>query len=218
MTTADPSPLQGDGPLVETVASEAGAACTRFGGVATVLRGDSTPADDGGRPDLVLVVGSSASLLPRLRGDHTFFAMRTIGRDHPALCVSHGDGDPIELVDPMRVDPSGGTTLEIWHPSVEGDLLAYQLAGGGTEESRLRVLDVAAGEVVDGPIDRVRRAPVAWLPGGQAYYYVRRLAPDLVPPTERRYHRRVYLHRVGTSPDDDVLIFGDGRSKPTTTA
>jgi prolyl oligopeptidase len=151
--------------------------------------------------------------LPRLRGDHTFFALRTIGRDHPALCVSHDGGDPIELVDPMRVDPSGGTTLEIWHPSVEGDLLAYQLAGGGTEESRLRVLDVATGEIVDGPIDRVRRAPVAWLPGGRAYYYVRRLAPELVPPAERRYHRRVYLHRVGTSPDDDVLIFGDGRNK-----
>ena len=45
----------------------------------------------------------------------------------------------------------------------------------------LRVMDVVTGEVVDGPIDRARYSPVAWLPGGEAYYYVRRLAPELVP-------------------------------------
>ena len=48
---------------------------------------------------------------------------------------------------------------------------------GGNEESVLRVMDVATGEPVDGP-DRPRRySPVAWLPGGEAFYYVRRLAP-----------------------------------------
>ncbi len=35
-----------------------------------------------------------------------------------------------------------------------------------------------------------------------------------VPAGEEQYHRRVYLHRVGTEPDtDDVLIFGDGLDK-----
>src|SRR5690606_27482418 len=29
----------------------------------------------------------------------------------------------------------------------------------------------------------------------------------------RQYHRRVYLHRVGTPADEDVLIFGEGRDK-----
>jgi len=40
---------------------------------------------------------------------------------------------------------------------------------------------------------------------------VRRLAPELLPEAERNFHRRVYLHTVGTSPDDDVLVFGAGR-------
>jgi prolyl oligopeptidase len=75
------------------------------------------------------------------------------------------------------------------------------------------VLDVDTGRVVDGPIDRVRRTPVAWLPDGTGFYYVRRRHPDLVPAGEHQYHRRVYLHRLGTDPDDDVLVFGDGRDK-----
>ena len=53
-----------------------------------------------------------------------------------------------------------------------------------------------------GPIDRARYSPVAWLPGGEAFYYVRRLRAELVPADEAQYHRRVWLHRVGTDPDD----------------
>ncbi len=151
--------------------------------------------------------------LPRPRGDRMFFARRGAGREHPVVAVLGADGHPTVLIDPMRIDPTGSTTLEAWHVSVEGDLLAYQLAGGGTEDTRLRVLDVPTGRVVDGPIDRIRRTPVAWLPGGTAFYYVRRLHPDLVPSDERRFHRRVWLHRIGTDPDEDVPVFGRGRDK-----
>src|ERR1700677_1870786 len=119
------------------------------------------------------------------------------------------------LIDLVALDPSGRTTLDAWQPDKEGRLLAYQLSHGGDEESLLRVLDVATGEVVDGPIDRCRYSGVAWLPGGKAFYYVRRLPPDAVPEGEAQYHRRVYLHQVGTSPESDVEVFGAGRDKTT---
>ena len=113
----------------------------------------------------------------------------------------------------MAIDPSGLTTLDAWQPDKEGRLLAYQLSQGGDEESLLRVLDVETGALVDGPIDRCRYSNVAWLPGGKAFYYTRRLPPDAVPEGESQYHRRVYLHQLGTPADEDVLIFGTGRDK-----
>ena len=115
----------------------------------------------------------------------------------------------------MVVDPTGRTTLDSWQPDKEGRSLAYQLSEGGSEESMLRVMDVETGEVVDGPIDRCRYSRIAWLPGGKAFYYTRRLPPDEVPAGEAQYHRRVYLHRVGSPAEDDVLIFGEGRDKTT---
>ncbi|HEY6796449.1 MAG TPA: prolyl oligopeptidase family serine peptidase [Kineosporiaceae bacterium] len=152
--------------------------------------------------------------VPIWRGDRRFVMRREGSAEHSVLTVVDPlpGGDPAErvLIDPMALDPTGLTTLDAWQPTTEGDLIAYQLSQGGTEESVLRVLDVATGEDVDGPIDRARYSPVAWLPGGRAFYYVRRLDPELVPDDERQYHRRVRLHRLGSDPADDVEIFGAG--------
>jgi prolyl oligopeptidase len=153
---------------------------------------------------------------PVWRGERSFFVRRDPGQEHAVLCtrVADGSGAPVEvLVDPMAIDPSGLTTLDAWQPDKEGRLLAYQLSAGGDEESLLRVLDVGTGSVLDGPIDRCRYSNVAWLPGGKAFYYTRRLPPSEVPDGESQYHRRVYLHQVGTPTDEDVLIFGSGRDK-----
>ena len=150
---------------------------------------------------------------PAWRGPRQFFMRRLPGQEHGVLLTA-APGEPGRvLIDPAALDPAGLTTLDFWQPDKEGRLLAFQLSCGGDEESELRVLDVVSGELVDGPIGRCRYSPVAWLPGGKAFYYVRKLPPGQVPPGEEQFHRRVYLHTVGTQADEDVLIFGDGRDK-----
>ena len=42
---------------------------------------------------------------------------------------------------------------------------------------------------------------------------MRRLPPDQVPSGEEQFHRRVYLHTVGTPDESDVEIFGAGLDK-----
>ena len=157
---------------------------------------------------------------PAWRGERCFYTRRDPGAEHGVLCTRLGEGPEQVgteqvLVDPMAIDPSGLTTLDAWQPDKEGRLLAYQLSEGGDEESLLRVIDVTTGSLVDGPIDRCRYSNVAWLPGGKAFYYTRRLPPEAVPEGESQYHRRIYLHQVATPADEDTLIFGDGREKTT---
>ena len=137
------------------------------------------------------------------------------------LCTRLADGPAEVLIDPMAIDPSGLTTLDAWQPDKEGRLLAYQLSEGGDEESLLRVLDVATGSLVDGPIDRCRYSNVAWLPGGKAFYYTRRLPPSEVPgrrepvspaglpAPDRRARRRGRAHlRLGPGQDGLLLHLG----------
>src|SRR3984957_4362655 len=134
----------------------------------------------------LLRVGSVG--LPAWRGTTQFYTRRDPDQEHAVLYVADGvpgadaassagaDAaavtDERALIDLVAIDPSGRTTLDAWQPDKEGRLLAYQLSHGGDEESLLRVLDVATGELVDGPIDRCRYSGVAWLPGGKAFYYV----------------------------------------------
>lgn len=177
---------------------------------------DALPGRDRLRARLGELLGAGSVGSPVWRGDRRFFTRRTAEQEHPVLYTVDPDGDGTEraLVDPMAIDPDGTTTLDGWQPDREGRRLAYKVSHGGDEESLLYVIDVATGKRVDGPIDRVRESSVAWLPGGEAFFYVRRLPVSAVPEGEEQHHRRVYLHQVGAAPDsEDVLIFGAGRDK-----
>jgi prolyl oligopeptidase len=155
------------------------------------------------RDSLAALADAGTISAPVWRGARQFFTRRSPGQDHAVLLTAGPDGAERVLIDPSAPDPTGQTTLDGWFPSWEGDLMAYLLSAGGTEESVLQVMDVTTAETVDGPIDRTTHSVVAWLPGGAAFYYRRRPAPggDGTGP-------RIYLHRVGTSPDHDALVFG----------
>ncbi|MFI7698515.1 prolyl oligopeptidase family protein [Nonomuraea sp. NPDC049480] len=126
---------------------------------------------------------------PVWRGDRRFHLRQSTSQEHPVLYC-----DDTPILDPMTLDLTGLTTLDDWQPDLEGRRVAYQISRSGDEKADLYVLDVASGAVVDGPIGGCRYSPVAWLPGGEAFYYV-------------RFHEGVFLHR----PDgDDRPIFTRG--------
>jgi len=151
--------------------------------------------------------------VPWIRGGRAFFLRRRADQQHPVLLVREPDGRERVLVDPSGLSDDDTVTLDGWYPSLEGTRLAYLLSQGGDEEASLWVLDVDSGTAVEGPIDRTRYCPLAWLPGGEEFFYGRRLAPNAVPEGEAAFHRRVWRHRVGTDPVGDTLVFGEGRDK-----
>ncbi|MER7251587.1 prolyl oligopeptidase family serine peptidase [Kribbella sp. NPDC000426] len=128
-------------------------------------------------------VGSVST--PVWRGGRCFTLRREPGRQ-PVLFV-----DETPLIDPKQLDPTGPTTLDAWQPSPDGTKLAYQLSRGGDERSTLSILDITTGQLIDGPLDGCRYSPVAWLPDGSAFYYVR--------------FRQVRRHRLG-DPDDTTIL------------
>jgi prolyl oligopeptidase len=174
---------------------------------------DGRPGRDAARRRLERLLAAGLVSVPVVRGELAFFERRRGDQQHPVLLVREPDGSERPLVDPSALADDDTVTLDGWVPSLEGERLAYFLSSGGDEEASLLVLDVATGELVEGPIDRTRYCPLAWLPGGKAYYYGRRLPANAVPEGEAAFHRRIWRHRVGTDPDGDELVFGEGRDK-----
>ncbi|WP_309113818.1 prolyl oligopeptidase family serine peptidase [Saccharothrix sp.] len=170
---------------------------------------DAQPGRDALGERLAELMRTGSVGTPVWRAGRAFYTRRGPEQDFPVLYVLE-NGEERVLLDVTALDPSGRTTLDRWSPSLEGTRLAYQVSVGGDEHSLLHVLDVATGELVEGPIDRCRYSPVGWLPGGEEFFYVRRVDPELVPEDERQFHRRVWRHRVGTDPAQDVNVHGDG--------
>ncbi|MFB7982791.1 prolyl oligopeptidase family serine peptidase [Streptomyces vinaceus] len=146
---------------------------------------------------------------PVWRGARRFFMQRRAGQEHAVLRLADPGGIECALLDPMTLDPTGRTTLDSWQADTAGGRLAYQISVGGDRDSRLYVMDVDTGALLEGPITGCRQSPVAWLPGGEKFYYVRSSLAGS-SSGENRYHRRVYLHTIGTDPDTcDRLVFGE---------
>ncbi|MBB5153092.1 prolyl oligopeptidase family serine peptidase [Saccharopolyspora phatthalungensis] len=171
---------------------------------------DALPGREAVEERMRSLLSAGSVSAPAWRAGRSFFTRREPGQEFPVLYVREPDGTERVLLDVTELDPSGLTTLDSWSPSLEGNRLAYQISAGGDEESLLHVLDVATGEIIEGPIDRCRYSTISWLPGGEEYFYIRRLAPELVPDGEEQFHRRVWRHRVGADPDQDLLVHGEG--------
>ncbi|MDQ3628163.1 MAG: prolyl oligopeptidase family serine peptidase [Actinomycetota bacterium] len=150
---------------------------------------------------------------PVWRGQRSFCSRRMPEQEHAVLLTVAPDGTERVLVDPMQLDPDGLTTLDTWQPSKDGRYVAYQVSASGTEESVLYVIDATSGEQVDGPIDRCRYSPVAWLPDSSGFYLSRQLPAADLPADEVQYHRRVWWHRLGDDPAEDTAVFGADRDK-----
>ena len=145
---------------------------------------------------------------PLVRGSVMFLAEQRPEDEQRRLLVIDAEGDRRVLIDPVEIDPSGHTGLFAWWPSREGERVAVQLEVAEQPGSDIVVLDVRTGQVVDGPLPRARNTSLAWLPGGDAFYYVSRVPDEELAPGDARLHRRVRLHRVGTPWRSDTVVFG----------
>ncbi|MFG2073828.1 prolyl oligopeptidase family serine peptidase [Nonomuraea maritima] len=167
------------------------------------------PETEGWRSMIEELSAFGVSDPPLVRGSLMFVNEQLRDDEQRRLVVVAADGtDRRVLVDPVAIDPSGRTRLHAWWPSREGRRVAVQLEVAERLADEIVVLDVRTGETVDGPLRRARNTSLAWLPGEDAFYYVSRVPDDELAPGDQRLHRRVRLHRIGTPPEADPVVFG----------
>lgn len=126
------------------------------------------------------------------------------------LYVREGaDGHERVLIDPTLSGRDLYASIDFYEPSPDGRRIAFGASSHGSEDSVLRVVDVASGQMLPDTIDRARHGEPRWMPDGHAFFY--RRYPE-VPPgvaTTAKYARsRDYLHIVGARPETDPPVFG----------
>jgi len=149
-------------------------------------------------------------------GGHYFYLKTEPGSDNRRLYVR----DKVSATERLLVDPEKLTTAEGKHfsidyfaPSLDGRYVAYGISPGGSEDSVLHVLETATGKALSDVIDRAQFGSPSWLPDGESFFFTRtqKLGPD-APPTAKYQKLKVYLHKLGSDPEKDALVFGYGVS------
>ncbi|MGB2803558.1 MAG: prolyl oligopeptidase family serine peptidase, partial [Candidatus Zixiibacteriota bacterium] len=164
----------------------------------------------GERLEKLFSIGYIAS--PKMYKGRYFHIKREGKQNQPVLYVRDGlQGRERVLIDPNAMDEEGLVALDWWFPSEDGKLLAYGLSREGTEQSTLYVLDVKTGAQLPDVITRTRYTALSWKSDNTGFYYSRLPAAGTVPEGEESYHRHIFYHELGTDPESDPKVFGEGR-------
>lgn len=114
---------------------------------------------------------------------------------------------PVVALDPNTLSKDGTVALSGLVPSRDGKLLAYGIAGAGSDWQTWKVRDLATGEDLADRIDWVKFSSAAWTADGKGFFYSRYDAPkDGEKLTGANYFQKLYYHRLGTPQAEDVLV------------
>ncbi len=138
-----------------------------------------------------------------------FLSLRSQEQNQPVLYLqSHLQGPQKAIFDPNLLSEDGTVSLADAVPSPDGKLLAYSVSYAGSDWKEIGVKDLGTG---CDRVDRIRWVKFctpAWSAAGDGFYYSRYEAPPEGKVREAvNEGQKVYFHLLGTSQEDDRLVY-----------
>jgi prolyl oligopeptidase len=115
--------------------------------------------------------------------------------------------EPQVALDPNAMSKDGTVALSGVVPSRDGKLLAYGVAGAGSDWQTWKVRDLATGQDLADKIEWVKFSSASWTADGRGFFYARYDAPKEGEALKgANYYQKLYYHRLGTPQSEDVLV------------
>ncbi len=162
---------------------------------------DSIPGRERIRADLVRLIRRDTTDPPTVRSGRYFFTRRLADQDLDVIYMRIGpDGSDRVLVDPHTLSDDHSISASIMSVSEDGRLLVYGLREAAEDELAVRILDVDTETHLEDEFPKGLYSSISFTPDNAGFHYVRYL-----PEGER-----VFYHKMGTEPAEDMMIFGEG--------
>jgi prolyl oligopeptidase len=146
--------------------------------------------------------------VPVVEAGRLFYQRNTGLQKQASIYLREPRGDPVLVIDPNTLSPDGSTALMAFAPSPDARLVAYTLAEGGADWQTVHVAAVDDGRDLGDRVRWMRFSALAWTHDSQGFFYSRFPEPPPGKTLEAALaNHALYYHRLGTSQDDDRLIF-----------
>jgi len=146
--------------------------------------------------------------IPFHEGDRYFWTRNDGLQQQNVLYTAKSLTDtPAVALDPNLLSKDGTVALSGIVPSRDGKLLAYGIAGAGSDWQTWKVRDLASGQDLSDTIEWVKFSSAAWTADGKGFFYSRYDAPKEGEKLKgANYFQKLYYHRLGTAQAEDVLV------------
>jgi prolyl oligopeptidase len=114
---------------------------------------------------------------------------------------------PTVALDPNTLSKDGTVALSGLAPSRDGKLLAYGIAGAGSDWQAWRVRDLATGQDLPDRVEWVKFSRATWTPDSKGFFYSRYDEPKAgTALTGANYFQKLFYHRIGTPQSADQPV------------
>lgn len=146
---------------------------------------------------------------PFKEGGRYFFSKNDGLQNQSVLyTMDHLSSEPRVLLDPNTLSPDGTIAVTDQAVSHDGKLLAYGIAGAGSDWQEWNVRDVASGEDLDDHVQWVKFSVASWTRDSKGFFYSRYDQPK--PGQEMaavNYFHKLFYHRIGLPQSQDELFY-----------
>ncbi|WP_166825005.1 prolyl oligopeptidase family serine peptidase [Thalassoroseus pseudoceratinae] len=118
------------------------------------------------------------------------------------------DAEATVLIDPNEWSEDGTVALAGLAFSDDGRYLAYGIQEAGSDWRTWRVMEIATRKVLEEGIQWVKFSSATWTRDSKGFFYGRFDAPEEGEAFQSlNLNQKIYYHRIGTSQDQDVLVY-----------
>ncbi len=145
---------------------------------------------------------------PEKRGDRYFYTNNSGLQNQDVLYMQESlQAEPEVVLDPNKLSDDGTAALTGAFYSRDGKYLAYGVSLHGSDKQIFYALKLDGKEKLKDKLEWCKFTSIAWVPDSSGFYYNRYSKPGTVAEEDENKYNRVYWHRLGTSQDQDRLIF-----------
>lgn len=112
---------------------------------------------------------------------------------------------PFSYFDPNKISADGSTSISATVPSPDGNYLAFQVSGAGSDWNEIRIKDVKTMKSLPEILTGIKFSKIAWFNDG--FFYSRYESSGTMNALNE--HHRIYYHKLNNPQEKDSLVWED---------